>query len=306
MNSSTILAWTGSGKGCKTEPWTTLWPVICGTRSFAGDELPPGRRLATRLLGEPIELAAEADGGNVATAASGPLPVIERYGYLWTSLGDPEPLFDIPEFDEPDRRILNAGTLQVATSAPRCVENFLDMGHFPYVHTDLLGVEPHTEVRDYNVNVDADGEIRATECVFYQPKAAANATEGQLTEYTYRVPHPYVAILYKSCAEDPTRSDVIALFLHPVDAETSRAHNFLCMVDSVNTKSGMRHFQQLIFGQDKSILENQLPKRLPLDPRAETPIRADKSSIAYRRRLTDLGLRFGVIRPDALPAAGRA
>jgi phenylpropionate dioxygenase-like ring-hydroxylating dioxygenase large terminal subunit len=51
----------------------------------------------------------------------------------------------------------------------------------------------------------------------------------------------------------------------------------------------------VIFGQDKSILENQQPKRLPLDTRAETPIRADKSAIAYRRWLTTKGLTYGVI-----------
>ncbi len=284
-----------------------LWFAI-----VAIDELKQGQRFSTRLLGRPIELSADGDHRISATTATvtatadsdgRPLPVTERYGYVWTSLGDPAPLFDIPEFEEADRRILNAGTLQVATSAPRCIENFLDMGHFPYVHTDLLGAEPHTEVRDYQVEVDESGEIWATECVFYQPKAAANATDGQLTEYTYRVPHPYVSILYKSCAEDPSRQDVIALFVQPVDAETSRAHNFLCMVDSVNTENGMRHFQQLIFGQDKSILENQHPKRLPLDPRAETPIRADKSSIVYRRYLTDLGVRYGVLRPDEAAVA---
>jgi len=42
----------------------------------------------------------------------------------------------------------------------------------------------------------------------------------------------------------------------------------------------IRRFQQTIFAQDKPILENQYPKRLPLDPRAETPIRADKVAIA--------------------------
>ena len=55
----------------------------------------------------------------------------------------------------------------------------------------------------------------------------------------------------------------------------------------------MRRFQQMIFGQDKPILENQMPKKLPLDPRAETPIRADMSAIAYRRWLRELGLTFG-------------
>ena len=63
------------------------------------------------------------------------LPTLLRYGYVWTSLGTPsDDLFEIPEVAEHDRRSLNAGSIQVATSAPRAVENFLDMGHFPYVH----------------------------------------------------------------------------------------------------------------------------------------------------------------------------
>ncbi len=39
----------------------------------------------------------------------------------------------------------------------------------------------------------------------------------------------------------------------------------LCLIDEDNSDAAMRKFQQLIFGQDKPILENQLPKRLPLD-----------------------------------------
>ena len=38
-----------------------------------------------------------------------------------------------------------------------------------------------------------------------------------------------------------------------------------------------------------------MPRRLPLDPRAETPIRADKSAIAYRRWLSRKGIAYGVI-----------
>ena len=37
------------------------------------------------------------------------------------------------------------------------------------------------------------------------------------------------------------------------------------------------------------------PQLLPLDPRAETPIRADRSAIAYRRWLSRLGVTYGVI-----------
>jgi phenylpropionate dioxygenase-like ring-hydroxylating dioxygenase large terminal subunit len=45
--------------------------------------------------------------------------------------------------------------------------------------------------------------------------------------------------------------------------------------------------------QDRIILENQRPVLLPLEPRLETPTRADASSIAYRRWLKEKGLTYG-------------
>ena len=85
------------------------------------------------------------------------LPVLKAYGYVWACLGEPEgDIFPIDEFAEPDRRNLNAASIGVNVSGPRAIENFLDMGHFPYVHTDILGVEPHTEVKEYNVEIVHD------------------------------------------------------------------------------------------------------------------------------------------------------
>ena len=89
--------------------------------------------------------------------------------------------------------------------------------------------------------------------------------------------------------------DVIALFLQPLDEEHVHANMLLSVLDHVNDNGQIRKFQQTIFGQDKPILENQFPKRLPLDPRIETPIRADKSSIAYRRWLRSQGITYGTI-----------
>ena len=54
-------------------------------------------------------------------------------------------------------------------------------------------------------------------------------------------------------------------------------------------------FQQMIFGQDKPILENQFPKKLPLDPLDEISIRADRVAVAYRKWLASGGVRYGVI-----------
>lgn len=258
---------------------------------------------STVLLGEKLTFRKSSDGSADVWRSCdeqgfrNSLPVTLAYGYVWTCLGEPSsPLFDLPEYAEPDRRNVCAATVGVQVSAPRAVENFLDMGHFPFVHTGILGAEPHTEVREYQVNVDnTRDEIIATECLFYQPQAAAGSTSGAMSEYIYRVPHPYCAVLYKSCPSDDSRLDVIALFLQSVDEETIRAHALVSVIDTVSTDLDIRMFQQTIFCQDKPILENQFPKRLPLDPRAETPIRADKSAIVYRRWLSAKGLRYGVI-----------
>jgi phenylpropionate dioxygenase-like ring-hydroxylating dioxygenase large terminal subunit len=259
----------------------------------------------TRLLGAPVTY--EVDPGGMQHAwrynSAGQrvdLPTRDRFGYLWATLGAPgHDLFVIPECDEPDRRTMNASTIGVHVSAPRAVENFLDMAHFPFVHSGVLGAEPHTEIRDYDVSVDpVGGEIYATKCLIYQPKAAASSSAGADVEYTYRVPHPFCSVLYKTSGTDVGRQDVIALFVHPLDEVNVRAHLFLSVLDETNEDKEIRSFQQSIFGQDKPILENQLPKRLPLSPRVEIPIRADKVSVAYRRWLSDSGISYGVIRGE--------
>jgi len=226
------------------------------------------------------------------------LPVRHEHGYLWTCLGTPpERLFDVPEFEEVDRQNVYAGSFGVNVSTGRTVENFLDMGHFPFVHTGILGDEPHTEVKEYDVELSMErDEILATRCRFYQPQASLASVGGAEVEYIYRVPHINCALLYKSSPgyEAEGRMDVIYIFLQPMSREWTCAHTGMCVIDLDNSYQGIRYFQQVIFGQDKPILENQFPKQLPLDTRAETPIRADKSAIAYRRWLSGKGLRYGV------------
>jgi phenylpropionate dioxygenase-like ring-hydroxylating dioxygenase large terminal subunit len=284
-----------------------LWHPIA-----AVGEIAPGIVAQTTLLDEPVSFARGADGEPFAWRArpelragdraptsrpADALPSISAYGYLWTSLGTPSgDIFAIPEYAEPDRRNVAAASIGVAVSAPRAIENFLDMGHFPYVHTGILGEQPHTEVKEYDVETSAErDEVLATRCRFFQPMASTVAKSGMEVEYVYRVPHPFCSVLYKSSPLDPARQDVIAIFLQPVGQERIRAHMMLSILDDQNDDTFIRRFQLMVFGQDKPILENQFPKRLPLDPRAETPIRADKSAIAYRRWLSAKGVTYGVI-----------
>jgi phenylpropionate dioxygenase-like ring-hydroxylating dioxygenase large terminal subunit len=273
------------------------WHVLC-----ALSDLPVGAVRRMVLFGQALALLRHADDTvavwREADSKGGPrLPIRRHYGYVWTSLGVPthEP-FEIPEFFEADRRLAYCGSFGVKVSAPRAVENFLDLGHFPFVHGGVLGEEPHTEVKDYDVEVSADGrEVIARRCRFYQPLSALSAKTGFEVEYVYRVPHPYCAVLYKSAASDPSRNDVIAIFARPISEEHISASLFMALIDDESTDVGLSHFQQMIFGQDKPILENQRPRRLPLDPTAETSVRADRTSVAYRRWLHERGVRYGTV-----------
>ena len=250
----------------------------------------------TRLMGEPITVKTGPDGApEVLDSDNELLPAIVRFGHVWTSLGAPKKdLFTIPEADQPGRTLVDVGVVRVKCSPLRAVENFLDIAHFPFVHTDILGAEPHTEVEDYKVEIrDEEDEVWATKVKFFQPQAAKSAEGGITTEYMYRVPAPTCSVLYKTCPPRPGEWDVICLFVQPLTEDLCDVWPWMALYDEDNTMTELIHFQQMIFLQDRSILENQIPTRLPLDPGMEMPTRADMTSVAYRRWLKRHNYTYG-------------
>lgn len=256
----------------------------------------PAASTHDRLLGRALVVSRTAGAVSVHSEGAA-LPVRLRHGMVWTTLGSPSgDIIDIPEAGEADRRAIPCGGVIVNASGLRIVENFLDMAHFPYVHRDILGAEPNTEVRHYTTEIRREvDEVWATNCAFFQPKAAMSATGGIMAEYTYRVAAPFVAVLYKTAPNAPGRRDVICLFVQPLAPDRCRAHPVLFVLDDAASTASLVAFQQLIFLQDRIILENQRPRLLPLEPRAEIPTRADASSVAYRRWLKEKGVTYGTV-----------
>ena len=54
--------------------------------------------------------------------------------------------------------------------------------------------------------------------------AGPTAQSGQISEYTFRVPRPYCAVLYKTSPVDPSRMDVLAIFAQAMTEDWIRAH----------------------------------------------------------------------------------
>ena len=263
----------------------------------AAGQMRPDTCRNTRLLGRPIRVSGSVEAPLVTTADGSELPAVVRYDHVWTTLGkQPRPLFDIAEAEEKDRRFVPCGVIRVRCSPLRAVENFLDIAHFPYVHTGILGEEPHTEVKPYKVEIREDvDEVWATQIGFHQPKAAKSATEAIETRYEYRVPAPTTAVLYKTCPPKPEAWDVIAIFVQPLAEDVCDVWPWMALYDEVTPFADLVQFQQEIFLQDRSILENQKPTLLPLDPRMEIPTRSDLTSVVYRRWLKRKGATYGAL-----------
>ena len=224
----------------------------------------------------------------------------EHYGLIWVCIGTPaRGVLPFPEFHDANLRKVLCGPYQVAASGPRIVENFLDMAHFPFVHEGILGQQPKNAVCDYKVGPFDDGAggtgVIATECFFWQPQTNSLAHGGSNVEYTYRVVRPLTAILTKIPEQQGGFHEAISLHVQPVAEEASIVWIVLAMTNFAQSDAELSAFQDRIFLQDKPIVENQVPLRLPLAQGAELPIRSDRMSLAYRAYLREQNVRYGVI-----------
>lgn len=210
----------------------------------------------------------------------------EAHGVVWVTLGTGAT--GIPRFeplDHPEFQVLMAGPYRVKASGPRVIENFLDVGHFPFVHEGILGDPERPEIEDYTAKVNDEG-VLATGVKVFQPDPYGTG-QGSTVAYTYRVHRPLTASLIKH----GEHTLGILLSVTPHDAVDSTAWMWMAM--NYEPEPTMVEFQDRIFGQDRPILESQRPELLPLDLQAELHLRSDRTAIAYRRWLRQLGVRTG-------------
>jgi phenylpropionate dioxygenase-like ring-hydroxylating dioxygenase large terminal subunit len=287
------------------------WVDRCPHR---GARLSRGRVCAGRLecpyhgwqfdaSGQCVHVPALPDFVPPASHAARKYDCVEQYGLVWVRMAASHAAtaMPLPAFaaeDDTQLRKVNCGPYLVATSAPRIVENFLDMAHFGFVHEHWLGSRDTTQIADYQVHSTPTG-ICATGCKAWQPQSNLHSTGGAEVEYSYEVTAPYAAVLTKIPDADSVAvagyREAIALFICPITPESSRVWFRLAVADFTSLDQTLRDFQHTIFTQDQPVLESQVPRRLPLDLRAEVHTAADKASSAYRRFLSQQAVTFGVI-----------
>lgn len=223
-------------------------------------------------------------------------PALERYGLIWTCLRakGSETSPEIPEmlhWDEAGFQQITCPSLDIAGFAGRQLEGFLDVAHFGFVHAETFGDPDNTIVPPYELKPITHGfEVEYRSSVGNYPIGLSDRGRvGYEWLRHFKVHLPFTAtleihfpeggLLCIMNAASPESAKVTRLFA-PI------ARNY----DTDLPVQDVYDFNRRIFEEDKRIVESQKPECLPLDPRMEAHISADRSSIGYRRGLRDLGL----------------
>lgn len=231
----------------------------------AGRHIPPAARLSTRRC-------------------------VERSGLVWVCLGDP--LCAVPEFPEtvPGWRVIVGDPYEWACDPTRRIENFLDFGHFAFVHDGVLGrredpgVAPHDvwfagdELHIHQVRTEPSSDV----------KPAGGTTAAFATVADYRVFPPLAALLDQTMPNG--ERFVLGITSTPIGHGRSLTFWVLARdYDLDGSDEPYLTFQKRINEQDRPVIESLRPEFVPLDVTAEIHLRGiDKVAVAYRRVLSGL------------------
>ena len=217
--------------------------------------------------------------------------VIEKMNMVWINLSkDTNDFVNIKEFNESNFNHVASGPYIMNASAPRAIENFLDVAHFPFVHENHLGVKDKPMIDDYDV-VSSNKGIHASNVKVFQPNPDGTNKSGEVV-YDYHVHSPFVASLGKDVSKK--KRFVLVFYVTPISETESMIYTLTLMNFGKLDDKIVRDYQDFITAQDVPIVESQRPELLPMDLQEELSIRSDKISIAYRRYLKKLNISFGV------------
>ena len=217
--------------------------------------------------------------------------VIEKMNMVWINLSkETNDFVNIKEFNESNFNHVASGPYIMNASAPRAIENFLDVAHFPFVHENHLGVKDEPMIDDYDV-VSSNKGIHASNVKVFQPNPDGTNKPGEVI-YDYHVHSPFVASLGKDVSKN--ERFVLVFYVTPISETKSMIYTLTLMNFGKLDDKIVRDYQDFITAQDVPIVESQRPELLPMDLQEELSIRSDKISIAYRRYLKKMNISFGV------------
>jgi phenylpropionate dioxygenase-like ring-hydroxylating dioxygenase large terminal subunit len=258
-------------------------------------ELRPGGWLQVRLLGRTWLLRRDGNGLSADPPAFG---VRERFGVVWLAPAEPaDTPIDVPEAG--DRHFVQGRLLPVRSPGPAgpLADNFLDVAHFPFLHAATFGAADRTEVPAYEVTPEPGGFRSVQEQWCENPTDPEVALGGrplrQRRRATYEYRAPFQLRLRLEFLDSGAATTILFL-LQPEDIDSTRIYTCLYLsaghgqpLPSPAAVAAEVEFERRVLEEDLRLQATMTGEGLPLDPRAELHVRADRLGVALRRALCD-------------------
>jgi phenylpropionate dioxygenase-like ring-hydroxylating dioxygenase large terminal subunit len=266
--------------GRLSQGWVEEGDLVCPYHGWRYDDL--GRCVSIPALGPEAPRPPRARLGIVAAA--------ERYGLVWLRVG-PERA-GIPVFAELDQGYTLIHELKEIwkTSAPRLLDNALDVSHVPFVHATSVGDSSSPRLSEFTV--EREGEqlrFRVSYTSAVRGTQVGNVgLAGQVTRVTEaELLQPFVfrgALAYENGLRH-----VLYKTATPVDDATTLFFQFIGRNDHPPPERwpDIVAVDRQVQSEDRRVLEG-IEADFPLDLTAEVHTRADRMTIEYRRILADL------------------
>lgn len=217
----------------------------------------------------------------------------ERYGLVWVCIGTPRASIpDLIEAEAPGYTLIHEMMETWTASAPRIVDNALDVSHVAWVHRNSVGSSAHprlevegfertgetfrfsvtltssvTGVQKDNTGISGDLTRRTTHAELVQPLVF----RGRMVYEENGLEH----VLFKTCT--------------PVDDETTLFCQFIARNDDPprDRWDQITSVDRQVQSEDRALLENVNPD-FPLEATAELHTKADRMTLEYRKVLASL------------------
>jgi phenylpropionate dioxygenase-like ring-hydroxylating dioxygenase large terminal subunit len=215
----------------------------------------------------------------------------ERYGLVWICVGTPRAGIPVlPEAEDSKFTLIHELMEVWKSSAPRIIDNALDVSHLCFVHRNTVGEAALPRLSEFTVSRDGDTlEFSVSYNVKMTLQAAAGAAGDQLTT---RTTHAYLVqpmvfrgvlvypdglthVLYKTVAPVSDTESLFCQFIARNDAPTAARQAQIAELD------------RKVQSEDRTLLEAIDPD-YPIEPGREIHLKVDRMTVEYRRILADL------------------
>jgi phenylpropionate dioxygenase-like ring-hydroxylating dioxygenase large terminal subunit len=261
------------------------WHPVALASSLAG-----GGPVEVELLGQTWLVHSPS------AATPAPFGLTERWGLVWLAPQRPAvDLFNDPDVE--DRDYVGAWLPPASTPAPAgaVADNFLDVAHFPFVHAGTFGAGEERVVPAYDVVSEPFGCRSVQEQWFDNPQDPGVAAglrpvrQRRRATYVYRAPFQLMLRLEEL---DAGAVKTILFFVRPQSLTSSVIYTKMLLygiggVARPDPATVAREvaFEEAVLAEDLALQRAMTLPGLPLSPRDELHVRADRLGVALRREL---------------------